>query len=164
MFGNGTDFEEFPTVSLYPNEILFNDSERILISGNSASGKTYLLEQLVKKYHRKFHKIIISGSKNKLLTFPETKLKTTFFQGHSSGSDEEDIFNPFLNYDEINHGNKESLQILLIYDDLMETILKSPIISKLFSQGRHFNLSSIVLIQTYFPKYKSIDYSVQIKK
>ena len=151
MFGN-VDFDEFPSVKLYANELLFENSERILISGNSASGKTHLLERLVKKYHHKFHKIIISGSKNKLLTFPETKLKTTFYQGHSTtGSDEQDIFNPFINYDEINYGNNDSLQILLIYDDLMESILKSQIISKLYSQGRHEFLQDS-LNSDIFPK------------
>ena len=41
---------------------------------------------------------------------------------------------------------------IVVLDDLMEMAVNSPIISKLFTQGRHRNASFILLLQNAFPK------------
>ena len=43
---------------------------------------------------------------------------------------------------------------IVVLDDLMDMAVDSPIISKLFTQGRHRNASVILLLQTAFPKRK----------
>ena len=71
---------------------IFDTPERILVFGTSGSGKTTLVENLVRRYIHRFWHIKICGSKNRLLEFPETKAKTSYF---SSDSDNV-IFDPFL--------------------------------------------------------------------
>ena len=43
---------------------------------------------------------------------------------------------------------------IVVLDDLMDIALDSPVISKLFTQGRHRNASVILLLQNAFPKGK----------
>ena len=43
---------------------------------------------------------------------------------------------------------------IVVLDDLMDIAIDSPIISKLFTQGRHRNASVILLLQNAFPKGK----------
>ena len=43
---------------------------------------------------------------------------------------------------------------ILVFDDLMAQATDSPVLSKLFTQGRHRNASVILLLQNMFPKGK----------
>ena len=43
---------------------------------------------------------------------------------------------------------------ILVFDDLMHQAVNSPILSRLFTQGRHRNASVILLMQNMFPKGK----------
>ena len=43
---------------------------------------------------------------------------------------------------------------IIVLDDLMDLAVDSPIISKLFTQGRHRNASVMLLLQNAFPKGK----------
>ena len=43
---------------------------------------------------------------------------------------------------------------ILVFDDLMNQAVNSPILSRLFTQGRHRNASVILLMQNMFPKGK----------
>ena len=43
---------------------------------------------------------------------------------------------------------------VLIFDDLMSEAIQSPIVSSLFTQGRHRNASVILLLQNMFPQGK----------
>ena len=43
---------------------------------------------------------------------------------------------------------------VLVFDDLMSQATESPVLSKLFTQGRHRNASVILLLQNMFPKGK----------
>ena len=43
---------------------------------------------------------------------------------------------------------------VLIFDDLMSEAIQSPIVSRLFTQGRHRNASVILLLQNISPKGK----------
>ena len=154
------DIEEFTSLNLYETDIAFEKPFRLITFGSSDTGKSYLVQNLIRLHHEKFHKIILSGAKNELLSYPETKNKTVF---HPDTGDEESIFNPFPLLDELQEGNIHNKQILCIYDDLLEYVFKSPIISKLFSKGRHNSLSVIIVMQSYFPKYSGINLSTQIK-
>ena len=141
--------DNFDSVEVYKNYIFFHCNTRMLIFGASNTGKTYLTEQLVRLHHAKFHKIIICGTRNKLLDFKETAKITRHFK---SPKNEDVIYNPFSEINELNEGNRDHKQILIIYDDLLDLVCKSDVISKLFIKGRHHNLSVIVILQTFFPK------------
>ena len=43
---------------------------------------------------------------------------------------------------------------ILVFDDLMTQAIDSPVLSKLFTQGRHRNVSVILLLRNMFPKEK----------
>ena len=43
---------------------------------------------------------------------------------------------------------------ILVFDDLMAQATDSPVLSKLFTQGRHRNAGVILLLQNMFPKGK----------
>ena len=47
-----------------------------------------------------------------------------------------------------------SKHTIIVLDDLMEEAKESPLVSKLFTQGRHRNASVILLLQNMFPKGK----------
>ena len=49
---------------------------------------------------------------------------------------------------------KTSKHTILVLDDLMAEAKDSPVVSKLFTQGRHRNASVILLLQNMFPKGK----------
>ena len=154
------DIDDYTSLNLYETDIPFQKPFRLITFGSSDTGKSYLVQNLIRLHHEKIHKIILSGVKNELLSYPETKNKTVF---HPDTGDEESIFNPFPVIEELQEGNSHNKQILCIYDDLLEHVFKSPIISKLFSKGRHDFLSVIIVMQSYFPKYSGINLSTQIK-
>ena len=109
--------DNFETVDVYKNDIFFNCSTRMLIFGGSNSGKNVLMENLVKLHHTKFHKIIICGTRNKLLDFEETAKLTTHY---NPTKDEDVLFNPFSELDVLNDGNHDRKLIFIIYDDLLD--------------------------------------------
>lgn len=118
----------------------------ILAYGGTYSGKTHMIVNLVLRHHTKFRKIIICGAKNDLLTHQDTKHKTVYYD-----NDESPIYDPFQENENVgNDGDKR--QQLLIFDDLMSEIYSSQIISKVFSRGRHLNLSAIVILQSFYPQ------------
>lgn len=137
-------------INLYPSDHIFHDSERLIVCGASRTGKTFLVESLVKRYAHCFYKIVLCGNKNRLLEFPETKNISVFY-----GGDNEDcgIYDPFKEMDtyDLQKNKAENKNLLIVIDDLMESVYKSPTVSKLFSKGRHFGISVIVLLQSYFP-------------
>lgn len=152
------DSSDIESVDVEDSDLIFEKPERIIVTGSSNTGKTYLVEQLVKKYTDKFYKIVICGNRNKLLDFPETACKTSLYK-----SDGEPIYNPFteLNSYEVKLNKKR--QFLLILDDLMEIVYQSPIVSKIFSAGRHYQISCIILCQSFFPSGKGTNIYPQIK-
>merc|ERR1711895_60889 len=106
----------------------------------------YLVEQLVKKHTDKFYKIVICGNRNRLLDFPETACKTLLHK-----SDGDPIYNPFTEINSYELKLNKKKQFLLILDDFMEVVYQSTIVSKIFSAGRHFQISCIILCQSFFP-------------
>ena len=140
--------ECYQTIEL-ENDI-FDQPERILIFGASNSGKSYLLQNLVKKYHKKFYDIVISGEANKLLDYEETKHITTHYKNENNP-----IYDPFSDLDEIEMRKNGDKQILTIYDDVMEYAVNSMSISNQFSRGRHKRISTIIIFQNYFPNMTS---------
>lgn len=126
---------------------IFQRPERILAWGGSYSGKSHMIYNLILRHHKKFKKIILCGAKSPLLTHPETRSKTIFYE-----DDERPIYDPWASPDDL---PSDSRQTLLILDDMMEYAFSSPIVSRLFSRGRHINYSVIVVFQSYHPQGSS---------
>ena len=125
---------------------IFARPDRILIYGGSFSGKTHMVVNLVLKHHNKFKKIILCGAKNDLLMHRDTKDKCIFYDNEDSP-----IYDPFHDTDSCNNDN-DKRQTLIILDDLMSEVYNSQKVSKIFSKGRHLNLSCIVILQSFFPQ------------
>ena len=136
--------EEYKTIQIECE--IFQRTERIAIYGGSYSGKSHFLQQLVLKHHNKFKKIIICGTKNELLKYPETRNKTLHFDDESNP-----IYDPFIDKDLLNQNQKDERQTLIILDDLMSESYNSQIVNKMFSRGRHLNISVILILQSFFP-------------
>ena len=132
------------TILLYPTDEIFHQTERILVSGSSNTGKSFLIENLVRKFSKRFYKIVLCGNTNRLLEFPETKQITEYYTG------KDPIYNPFLEVDSYDVKINQGKQLLIILDDLQEHIFKSEIVSKIFSRGRHLGISVIIVLQSYF--------------
>ena len=132
----------------YP-EFMFQHMFSKLVVGPSQCGKTYFVQQLPSK---------------KCIDYPEEKplqiywfynqwqprydeikqtlkKKIRFVQGIPNLSEDLSDINP-----EVNN--------ILVFDDLMSQASDSPVISKLFTQGRHRNARVILLLQNMFPKGK----------
>ena len=136
--------ESLQTVEL--DSHFFSQPERVIVSGCSGSGKSFLIENLVRKYHNHFYKIVVNGPKNKLFDFEETKDKTFHYE-----NEHERLYNPMKEVDEIDmkkHGDKT---LLCIYDDMLEHVHSSEIIANIFCRGRHKNISIFIIMQSYFP-------------
>ena len=152
------DVEDVDSIDVDKSDFIFEKSKRIIVTGSSGSGKTHFVEQLVKKYSDKFYKIVICGNPNRLLDFEETACKTTHHK-----SDRNPIFDPFTMLDKYEVKKNANKQFLLIFDDLMEIIFKSSVVSQIFSKGRHSNLTCILLMQSYFPGGSGTNIYPQIK-
>ena len=61
---------------------------------------------------------------------------------------------PDCNVEDLHDLNKTGKNTVIVIDDLMEEAKDSKIVSKLFTQGRHRNVSVILILQNAFPKGK----------
>ena len=132
----------------YP-EFKFQHMFSMLVVGPSQCGKTYFVQQLLTK---------------KCIDFPEKKPLQVYW-----------FFNQWQpRYDEIKQVLKKKIRFtqglpelsedlheiscehnnVLVFDDLMAQAVDSPVLSRLFTQGRHRNASTILLLQNMFPKGK----------
>ena len=157
--------DEIYDVQLENSDDLFANSERIMIFGSSNSGKSTFVYKLVKKFHHRFERIIICGSGNQLLFDQETKSKTTHFEPPANASGDELLYNPFeeLSIYELKKISEKNKSVLIIYDDMQEILYSSSLISRIYSQGRHRNLSIITNFQSFFVTGQSKSLLPQIK-
>ena len=132
----------------YP-EFKFNHPAMMMIVGPTLSGKSYFVEQLLN---------------SKVIKYPCRKAKRIHLFYTQ--------WQPLYDRLQASHGNsisftqglpevKDNLENiddkvhnLWVLDDLMEEAVQSPIISQLFTRGRHRNLSVILLLQNMFRKGK----------
>jgi len=129
------------------SDFCFKHPFSMLVVGPTQSGKTHFVEQMLT---------------SPLMEFPANKdvqvrwfynqwqprykklkkalgAQITFEQGLPDWSDTLEEINPKISH-------------VLVFDDLMSQAVDSPILSRLFTQGRHRNASVILLMQNMFPK------------
>jgi len=132
----------------YP-EFKFNHMFSMLVVGPSQCGKTYFVEQLLtkpcvnypNKKPRRIHWFYNQWQPRYKALQSALGNEIQFTQGLPELSEDLREINPKWNN-------------LLVFDDLMAQATDSPILSKLFTQGRHRNASVILLLQNMFPKGK----------
>ena len=132
----------------YP-EFKFHHTCSMLVVGPTQCGKTYFVQQLLTK---------------KCLEYPSEKPTQIYW-----------FYNQWQpRYDALKRALKKRIQFtqglpalsedlheidpvynnILVFDDLMSQAIDSPVLSQLFTQGRHRNASVILLLQNMFPKGK----------
>ena len=132
----------------YP-EFKFNHMFSMLVVGPSQCGKTYFVEELLTKpcvnYPNKKPRKIQWFFNQWQPRYKSLQLALgndiQFTQGLPELSEDLHEINPKFNN-------------VLVFDDLMAQATDSPVLSKLFTQGRHRNASVILLLQNMFPKGK----------
>ena len=132
----------------YP-EFKFQHMFSMLVVGPSQCGKTYFVQQLLTK---------------KCIDFPEKKpLQVYWFYNQWQPRYEEikQLLKKKIQFTQGLPQLSEDLQEInpaynnvLVFDDLMAQAVDSPELSRLFTQGRHRNASTILLLQNMFPKGK----------
>ena len=136
---------------------------RILIIGDSGSGKTNLLFNLINQqpdtdeiylyakdpYEAKYQFLITKGESTDLKHFNDSK---AFIE---SSNYKDDIYN---NIEEYSPNKKQ--KVLIIFNDMITDMLSNeklnPIVTKLFIRGRKLNISLVFITQYYFAVPKNI--------
>lgn len=132
----------------YP-DFKFNHMFSMLVVGPSQCGKTYFVEQLLTmncvKYPNKKPRRIFWFYNQWQSRYASLKSnlggEIEFPRGLPAMSEDLSEINPKFNN-------------VLVFDDLISQATDSPVLSKLFTQGRHRNASVILLLQNMFPKGK----------
>ena len=127
----------------------FKHPAMMMIVGPTLSGKSYFVEQLlnsksIKYPSRKAKRIQLFYTQWQPLY---DRLRTKHGNSISFTQGLPEVKDNLENIDDKVHN-------LWVLDDLMEEAVQSPIISQLFTRGRHRNLSVILLLQNMFPKGK----------
>ena len=132
----------------YP-EFKFNHMFSMLVVGPSQCGKTYFVEELLTK---------------PCVNYPNKKLRKIHwfynqwqhrYKSLQLALGDDIQFTQCLR--ELSEDLREinpKFNNVLVFDDLMAQAADSPVLSKLFTQGRHRNASVILLLQNMFPKGK----------
>ena len=135
------DISKYCKSNISLNDVdIFNFHSRIIISGSSFSGKTQLSHDIVLKYCDKFDKIILTQSHTDSLLENEITLKKKLL-----------IFQKIPSIPEISEysGHK-----LVIFDDNYKTALQNESTLNMFTHGRHYNISVILICQNLFSNSK----------
>lgn len=135
-----------------PKEFTFSPPFTMIICGNSGSGKTQLLKELITKdFKKSFDNIfVICPSMDFSGDYDEYK-EQKYFKNRLFDNYDNTVIQEIIDEQEhiINrYGKSRCPQSCIILDDCLDFIQGNHnIISKLFFKGRHINLSVIVLVQ-----------------
>ena len=127
----------------------FQHPAMMMIVGPTLSGKSYFVEQLLSS---KFIKYPSRKAKRIQVFYTQwqplyDRLRATHGNSITFTQGLPEVKDNLENIDDQVHN-------LWVLDDLMEEAVQSPIISQLFTRGRHRNLSVLLLLQNMFPKGK----------
>ena len=121
----------------------------MMVVGPTQSGKSYFVEQLLSSKRINYH-----CRKTKRIHWFYTQWQPLYerLQSRLGKSIKFTQGLPIVddNLEDIN----DEVHNLWVFDDLMDEAVQSPVISQLFTRGRHRNLSTILLLQNMFPKGK----------
>ena len=137
-------------------EFNFRHKFSLLVVGPTQSGKTYFVQQILKHNRivyeeQEYSHFLVLQSMARMLRRVKkvSRLKHPFERGVPELS--EDLCEVNARYNNI-----------IIPDDLMAEATDSPVVSRLFTQGRHRNANVILLLQNMFPKGNIIQISAEM--
>ena len=130
----------------------FGHKFSFMVVGPSMSGKSYFIKQMLERDHIEYDDLRMQGRihwfygqyQNMFKDMRRNMGKDIYFK---QGLPE---FEPDLGDIDPLYNN------IIVLDDLMDMAVDSPIISKVFTQGRHRNASVKLLLQNAFPKENTI--------
>ena len=124
----------------YP-EFMFQHMFSMLVVGPSQCGKTYFVQQLLTRH---------------CIEYPYEKPIMVYWFYNQWQPRYDDIKRTLKKRIRFAQGLPENPEFnnILVFDDLMSQASDSPVLSQLFTQGRHRNASVILLLQNMFPKGK----------
>ena len=134
--------------TVYP-DFKFNHMFSMLVVGPSQCGKTYFVEQLFTKNCIKY-----PSKKPRGIYWFYNQWQPRYTTLNSALADEIQFTQGLPDLSEDLREISPKFNNLLVFDDLMLRATDSPVLSKLFTQGRHRNGSTILLLQNMFPKGK----------
>ena len=132
----------------YP-DFTFNHMFSMLVVGPTQSGKTYFVEQLLTK-----NCVNYPNKKPKHITWYYNQWQSRYDKLQSLLGKEIQFMRGLPDMSEDLREINPKFNNILVFDDLMSQAIDSPVLSKLFTQGRHRNASVILLLQNMFPRGK----------
>ena len=132
----------------YP-DFKFNHMFSMLVVGPTQCGKTYFVEQLLTKNCIKY-----PSKKSTRIYWFYNQWQRCYATLQRTLGDEIEFAQGLPDLSEDLREIDPKFNNVLVFDDLMSQATDSPLLSLLFTQGRHRNASVILLLQNMFPKGK----------
>ncbi|CAH3154550.1 unnamed protein product [Porites lobata] len=128
---------------------MFRHKFSLLVVGPSQSGKTVFVEQI-----RTRDRIVYETNKPRRILWYYSQWQDRYEALKSAIGKDIKFFRGLPTFQEDLREIDSKYNNVIIFDDLMAEAIESPIVSRLFTQGRHRNASVILLLQNMFPKGK----------
>ena len=132
----------------YP-DFKFNHMFSMLVVGPTQCGKTYFVEQLLTKNCIKY-----PSKKSTRIYWFYNQWQRCYATLQRTLGDEIEFAQGLPDLSEDLREINPKFHNVLVFDDLMSKATDSPVLSTLFTQGRHRNASVILLLQNMFPNGK----------
>lgn len=132
----------------YP-DFMFRHKFSLLVVGPSQSGKTVFVEQILTR-----DRIVYETNKPRRILWYYSQWQDRYEALKSAIGKDIKFFRGLPTFQEDLREIDPKYNNVIIFDDLMAEAIESPIVSRLFTQGRHRNASVILLLQNMFPKGK----------
>ena len=127
----------------------FQHPSMMMVVGPTQSGKSYFVEQLLSSKRIKY-----PSRKTKRIQWFYTQWQPLYDRLQSTLGKGITFTQGLPNVNDNLEDISDKVHNLWVLDDLMDEAVQSPIISQLFTRGRHRNLSVILLLQNMFRKGK----------
>ena len=128
---------------------MFRHQFSLLVVGPTQSGKTHFVKQILTS-----DRILYEAKKPRRVSWYYSQWQDGYEALKTKFRKEIQCFCGLPNFHEDLREIDPKYNKLLIFDDLTSEVIQSPIVSRLFTQGRHRNASVILLLQNMFPKRK----------
>ena len=132
----------------YP-DFMFRHKFSLLVVGPSQSGKTVFVEQILTR-----DRIVYETNKPRRILWYYSQWQDRYEALKSTIGKDIKFFRGVPTFQEDLREIDPKYNNVIIFDDLMAEAIESPIVSRLFTQGRLRNASVILLLQNMFPKGK----------
>ena len=143
-----TDLQNILTTEPYP-EFSFRHKFSLLVVGPSQSGKTHFVQQLLET-----DRIVYEKNRRRKIIWYYSQWQKKYDELRKSLGHEISFIRGLPEFSEDLREIETKFNNIIVLDDLMAEAIQSPVVSKLFTLGRHRNASTILLLQNMFPKGK----------